>query len=61
MLGLGTPTRELILVSAYFNPRGGSAYENMWKRNKYTLNGSYYTVMLKLDECSGKIMLFDLE
>ena len=38
--------RSVVLIKVRFNPRGGSAHNSEWWRNRFTMTGSHYAVEL---------------
>ena len=48
------PINQSVPATIYeidFNPRSGSAYQNQWTRNEYTIETNYYE---KVKACTGK-------
>jgi len=42
--------RSVVLIKVRFNPRGGSAHNSEWWRNRFTMTGSHYAVELPLTQ-----------
>ena len=49
--GLAEEWEPAVLVAASLQPRQGAAYRNQWRRNRFTLIGSYYAAVLPTGGC----------
>ena len=51
--GLSEAWEPAVLVAVSLQPRQGAAYQNQWRRNRFTLVGSYYVAVLPSGGCGA--------